>query len=163
MWGKDHIFGVFEEPYLEEWLAVGDKSYWRHWPCDDKGWPIHGHLVWASPQWWERKFRDYGLVRDIEIEQAIHRNLAGFFKQAIGRRCLFVLRRATNHRSSTAVAAADAQRACRVALGISPRVAADRLVVGVAEQSQHYPGLRLGICLGHDLGNTDLDTISPLT
>jgi SAM-dependent methyltransferase len=106
MWGKDHVFGVFEEPYLEEWLTVGDQSYWRHWPCDDKGWPIHGHLVWASPEWWERKFRDYGLVRDIAIEQAIHRNLAGFFKLATGRRCLFVLRRPGNRRSSAMIAAA---------------------------------------------------------
>jgi SAM-dependent methyltransferase len=105
MWGEDQIFGVFEEPYLEEWLTVGDESYWRHWPCDDKGWPIHGHLVWASPQWWERKFRDYGLVRDPEIEGTIHQDLAGFFKQVPGRRCLFVLRRSANHRSSTAVAA----------------------------------------------------------
>jgi len=32
MWGRDHVFGVFEEPYLEEWLSVGDASYWRHWP-----------------------------------------------------------------------------------------------------------------------------------
>jgi hypothetical protein len=106
MWGKDHVFGVFEEPYLEEWLAVGDQSYWRHWPCDDKGWPIHGHLVWASPDWWERKFGDYGLVRDIAIERAIHQNLADFFNQTTGRRCLFVLRRVANHRSSAAVAAA---------------------------------------------------------
>ena len=106
MWGKDRVFGVFEEPYLEEWLTVGDQSYWRHWPCDDKGWPVHGHLVWASPEWWEQKFHDYGLVRDITIEQAIHQNLASFFKQATGRRCLFVLRRVANHRSSAAVAAA---------------------------------------------------------
>jgi len=105
MWGKDHIFGVFEEPYLEEWLAVGDQSYWRHWPCDDKGWPIHGHLVWASAGWWERKFRDYGLIRDTVIEQAIHQNLGAFFEQAIGRRCLFVLRRPGNRRSSVTIAA----------------------------------------------------------
>ena len=106
MWGKDHVFGVFEEPYLEEWLAIGDQSYWRHWPCDDRGWPIHGHLVWASPEWWERKFRAYGLVRDTAIEQVIHQNLADFFNQATGRRCLFVLRRVANHRSSASVATA---------------------------------------------------------
>ena len=125
MWGEDQIFGVFEEPYLEEWLTVGDESYWRHWPCDDKGWPIHGHLVWASPQWWERKFRDYGLVRDSEIERAIHQDLAGFFNQVPGRRCLFVLRRAANHRSSTAVAAAmhGALAGCR---GNAAALPADR-------------------------------------
>ena len=106
MWGRDRIFGVFEEPYLDEWLAVGDGSYWRHWPCDEKGWPIHGHLVWASAGWWERKFRDHGLVRDTEIEQAIHQNLVTFFAEAMGRRCLFVLRRANNRRSSAQSAAA---------------------------------------------------------
>src|SRR6516165_5952675 len=105
MWGKDHVFGVFEEPYLDEWLAVGDQSYWRHWPCDDKGWPVHGHLLWASSDWWERKFRDYGLIRDTVIEQAIHQNLGAFFEQAIGRRCLFVLRRPGNRRSSVTIAA----------------------------------------------------------
>lgn len=106
MWGKDHVFGIFEEPYLAEWLTVGDQSYWRHWPCDDKGWPIHGHLVWASAGWWERKFREHGLVRDSVIEQAIHQDLATFFAQARGRRCLFVLRRPGNCISSAATAAA---------------------------------------------------------
>jgi SAM-dependent methyltransferase len=106
MWGNDLIFGIFEEPYLDEWLTVGDTSYWRHWPCDDKGWPLHGHLVWASAAWWERKFRDYGLVRDMTIEQVIHQNLATFFEHAGGRRSLFVLRRRANNRSSAMTAAA---------------------------------------------------------
>jgi Domain of unknown function (DUF4214)/Methyltransferase domain len=106
MWGKDTVFGEFEKPYLEEWLTVGERAYWRHWPCDPKGWPIHGHLVWAGAGWWERKFRDYGLVRDTAIEQAIHHNLASFFEQAVGRRCLFVLRRGDNRRSSATIAAA---------------------------------------------------------
>jgi SAM-dependent methyltransferase len=106
MWGRDLVFGKFEEPYLEEWVTVGDTSYWRHWPCDDKGWPLHGHLVWASSVWWERKFRDYGLVRDTTIEQIIHQNLATFFEHAGGRRSLFVLRRPANRRSSAVTAAA---------------------------------------------------------
>jgi SAM-dependent methyltransferase len=106
MWGRDHIFGIFEEPYLREWHTVGDQSYWRHWPCDHRGWPVHGHLVWASPQWWERKFAEYGFVRDTHIEQTIHRCLSSFFKHAIGRRCLFVLSREDNRRSSAARAAA---------------------------------------------------------
>ena len=104
MWGKDDVFGISEEPYLEEWLSVGDASYWRHWPCDDKGWPAHGHLVWASPTWWERKFSGYGLIRDRAVEQVIHRRLASFFEHTPGRRSLFVLRRCESQRSSPAVA-----------------------------------------------------------
>jgi SAM-dependent methyltransferase len=125
MWGEDRIFGVFEEPYLEEWLAVGAQSYWRHWPCDEKGWPIHGHLVWASPEWWEQKFHDYGLFRDYAIEQAVHQNLAGFFKEAIGRRCLFVLRRITNRRPSTTVAAAVHKALTRCSANPGARAAPD--------------------------------------
>jgi hypothetical protein len=121
MWGKDPIFGIFEEPYLEEWLAVGHGSYWRHWPCDDKGWPGHGHLVWASAHWWERKFREYGLIRDTEIEQAIHQDLAIFFEQAGGRRSLFVLRRANNRRSS-AMTAAAVRTALSGQFGVPPRI-----------------------------------------
>jgi SAM-dependent methyltransferase len=105
MWGHDRIFGVFEEPYLKEWLEVGAASYWRHWPCDHSGWPIHGHLVWANADWWEEKFRHHGLVRDEVIEQTIQLDLARFFEQAVGRRCLFVLRRPESRRASTAMAA----------------------------------------------------------
>jgi SAM-dependent methyltransferase len=105
MWGQDRIFGVFEEPYLREWLDVGAASYWRHWPCDQSGWPIHGHLVWANADWWERKFRHYGLVRDEVIEQTIQLDLAGFFELAVGRRSLFVLRRPESRCASAAVAA----------------------------------------------------------
>jgi SAM-dependent methyltransferase len=105
MWGKDDVFGITEEPYLDEWLTVGDASYWRHWPCDDKGWPLHGHLVWASPIWWEAKFAAYGLIRDRTVEKIIHRRLAGFFAHAPGRRSLFVLRRCESQKSSNAVAA----------------------------------------------------------
>ncbi len=93
MWGRDPIFGLFEEPYLAEWHAVGDDANWRHWPCDERGWPIHGHLVWASSPWWEQKFVEHGLVRDTVIESAIHGVLSPVFESARGRKCLFVLRR----------------------------------------------------------------------
>jgi hypothetical protein len=104
MWGNDDMFTPLEEPYLEEWLTVRDASYWRHWPCDDKGWPIHGHLVWASPAWWEAKFAAYGLIRDRTVERIIHRRLARFLENTPGRRTLFVLRRCKSRRSSAAVA-----------------------------------------------------------
>jgi hypothetical protein len=106
MWCRDSVFGVVEEPYLEEWRTVGDTSFWRHWRCDENGWPMHGHLVWASAAWWQRKFEAHGLVRDTTIEEVIHEHLACFFETAGGRRSLFVLRRAGSRKSSADVAAA---------------------------------------------------------
>lgn len=106
MWGTDRIFGMLEEQYIEEWQQVGDASYWRHWPCDARGWPLHGHLVWASSVWWERIFEAHGLVRDVEIERAIHARLGDFFTQSIGRRCLFVLHRRGSRKASAEVASA---------------------------------------------------------
>jgi len=105
MWGEDRVFGVVEGRYLDEWRSVGEKSFWRHWPCDQRGWPLHGHLVWSSPQWWERKFQACGFVRDTTIEVAIQEALSGFFQHAPGRRSLFVLRRVDNRRSSETGAA----------------------------------------------------------
>jgi hypothetical protein len=104
MWGTDRIFGMLEDQYIAEWQQVGDASYWRHWPCDAQGWPVHGHLVWASPAWWESTFVAHGLVRDETIERAIHAKLTGFYRVSAGRRCLFVLRRPGNRRASSEVA-----------------------------------------------------------
>ena len=106
MWGCDEVFGIAGEQNLPAWRAIGDASYWRHWPCDDRGWPEHGHLVWASPKWWTTKLAAHGLDRDTAIERVIHHHLATFFELAPGRRSLFVLRHRKNPASSAATAAA---------------------------------------------------------
>jgi hypothetical protein len=58
------------------------------------GWPTHGHLVWASPKWWEAQFEKHGLVRDRSIERVIHDllNEPFFKKEGVGRKSLFVLK-----------------------------------------------------------------------
>jgi SAM-dependent methyltransferase len=93
MFGTDDVFGTVFDAYLPEWRQAGEGEYWRYMHCDAKGWPMHGHLVWASPKWWESLFLKHGLVRDREIERAIHDLLRPFFeKHAPARRSLFVLR-----------------------------------------------------------------------
>jgi len=119
MFGSDPIFGAGEDPYLEEWRLVGDRSHWLHWPSDERGWPLHGHLIWASPAWWAGKFAAHGLVRDEVIEQVIQRRLAGFFRYAPGRRTLFVLRR-ENARTSSAAAAATIGATLAALPGLPP-------------------------------------------
>lgn len=95
MFGVDDVFGTAAQPYRPEWRAAGEQDYWRHLHCDAKGWPLHGHLVWASPRWWEALFARNGLERDRDAERSVHGRLRGFFDRvAPARRSLFVLRRA---------------------------------------------------------------------
>jgi SAM-dependent methyltransferase len=94
MFGRDDIFGEAFHPYLAQWRQAGEGSYWRHIHCDAKGWPLHGHLVWAGATWWERLFQRHGLARDRDIERHLQSTLKGFFNVlAPARRSLFVLRR----------------------------------------------------------------------
>jgi SAM-dependent methyltransferase len=93
MYGLDRIFGEVFSPYLGEWQDKKDSTYWRNLHCDDKGWPMHGHLIWASPEWWERSFAKQGLIRDVEIECTLQDLLSGFFsRHAPARKSLFILR-----------------------------------------------------------------------
>lgn len=69
MFGHDEVFGDVDIP-LPEWRAAGPETFWRHLHCDARGWPEHGHLVWASPSWWESRFAAHGLVRDKDSSAA---------------------------------------------------------------------------------------------
>lgn len=101
MFGPDDVFGEVAPPFLPEWRAAGPAQFWRHLHCDARGWPMHGHLVWASPQWWERQFEAHGLVRDRDIERSIHARLGAFFEHcAPARKTLFVLKHGDNRKGS---------------------------------------------------------------
>ncbi len=60
MFGNDSVFGTVFPQNLQQWQDIGDRDFFKHWPCDEKGWPMHGHMIWASPAWWTRQFNDYG-------------------------------------------------------------------------------------------------------
>lgn len=96
MFGYDKIFGEPFPTYIPEWEYIGGKSFWRHIHCDELGWPMHGHLIWASPIWWEAQFAKKGLIRDYEIEKYIQYGLNNFFKIAPGRKSIFILKKEEN-------------------------------------------------------------------
>jgi len=97
MFGDDDIFGCVFNTYLPQWSSSGGSSFWRHIHCDSKGWPLHGHLIWAESRWWEGVFRERGLVRDREIERRIHSLLATFFERsAPARKAFYVLKHKGN-------------------------------------------------------------------
>jgi SAM-dependent methyltransferase len=106
MFGEDDVFGSVFPPYLEEWKQVGIVDFWRDFDCSSTGWPMHGHLVWASVAWWERTANASGLVRDRVVEAAIQAELNEFFRLvAPARKSLFVLRYADNPQNPLDVAA----------------------------------------------------------
>lgn len=93
MFGEDDVFGQVFQQYLPAWREAGPDVFWTQLHCDAQGWPAHGHLVWAAPQWWEALFARHGLVRDREAERLIQARLAEFFAvRAPARKSLFVLR-----------------------------------------------------------------------
>jgi len=109
MFGADDVFGEVFGAYVRQWQAAGNDVLWRRLDCDPAGWPLHGHLVWASPPWWERQFAAHGLVRDRDVERAIHARLEPFFAENPARRCLFVLKHAGSRRDPrAAIAGIDA-------------------------------------------------------
>jgi len=95
MFGTDDVFGEVAPPLLPEWRAAGPSSFWRALHCDAEGWPMHGHLVWASPSWWEQRLAAHGLVRDRALERCVHADLDVFFERyAPARKSFFLLRHA---------------------------------------------------------------------
>lgn len=104
MFGMDDVFGEVFPIYVRSWQDTAS-GFFRQLDCDEKGWPKHGHLVWATPQWWEQQLAAHGLVRDRKLERAVHAELGGFFETSPARKCFFVLKHARNQRDSGDVAA----------------------------------------------------------
>lgn len=90
MFGVDEIFGNVFPQEVPNWRDLGDSSFFRHWPCDAKGWPMHGHMIWASPKWWSRQFEEHDLIRQSQIEQQIQKYLAKYFARAPARKSLTI-------------------------------------------------------------------------
>jgi len=105
MFGTDDVFGEVFGAYVSQWQAAGEQTLYRRLDCDPAGWPMHGHLVWASPVWWEQQFAAHGLVRDRAIERAVHTRLETFFAENPARKCLFVLKHEDNARNPQEVIA----------------------------------------------------------
>jgi hypothetical protein len=71
--GADPVFGTVFPLYLDSWqreAAHGLPFSTIH--VDERGYPIHGHLVWADSAWWVRQFEAHGFAREIDIERALH-------------------------------------------------------------------------------------------
>jgi SAM-dependent methyltransferase len=90
--GNDRIFGEVFPLYLEAWRTESSqKSLFSLLNVDDAGWPINGHLIWATSRWWQGIFEDAGFSRETGIEQALHQVYDPFFlASAPARKSFFV-------------------------------------------------------------------------
>ncbi len=87
--GQDSVFGTVFPLYLKDWEESG--HLFQTLPVDESGYPLHGHLIWADTHWWTDQFLQAGLVREIEIEKALHQKYDPYFDQtAPARRSFYI-------------------------------------------------------------------------
>ena len=90
--GPDPLFGTVFPLYLRVWEEDHPhQGVFRHLHVDESGYPQNGHLIWADSHWWVDQFENAGLVREKEIERALHRKYDPFFdRKAPARKSLYV-------------------------------------------------------------------------
>jgi SAM-dependent methyltransferase len=92
--GRDQVFGEVFPLDLEDWLPAAGRLDGKPLtliPVDEKGWPIHGHLVWATAGWWQAGFERAGFKREMDIERMLQSVYEPYFTHvAPGRKSLFV-------------------------------------------------------------------------
>ncbi len=93
--GDDPVFGTVFELYITEWIeAAAEARPFAMLEVDEHGFPLHGHLIWATADWWVHEFESSGLQRDRDAELELHREHDEFLLAAAPfRRALFVFRK----------------------------------------------------------------------
>jgi SAM-dependent methyltransferase len=90
--GRDAVWGEVFPLYIPSWRAdVAAGRPFRDLHVDKDGYPHHGHLIWASPDWWIGQFEKAGFRREAVIERAVHTAYdSDFEREAIARKAFFV-------------------------------------------------------------------------
>jgi SAM-dependent methyltransferase len=105
-YGRDAVFGEAFPMTLHEWRE--DAARGRHFAnleVDERGYPVHGHLVLATTEWWVTRFEATGLQRAPEIERAIHGHYDAYFDaQSPARKPLYVFGKGVAAEEASALA-----------------------------------------------------------
>jgi SAM-dependent methyltransferase len=78
-YGDDEVFGVVNPIVLAEWEDAPGGLF-PLLPVDDAGYPLHGHLIWATTGWWCQRLEAAGLRRERELERALHAIYDTYFR-----------------------------------------------------------------------------------
>jgi hypothetical protein len=87
--GDDIVFGTVFPHYVEAWDRESSGGLLRTLHVEETGYPIHGHLTWASAAWWVQRFEAAGFTRDVEIERALHGKYDGYMTRRSPARCAY--------------------------------------------------------------------------
>jgi len=91
VYGTDPVFGNVFLDFLAE---PTPSTLFRRVHVDDRGYPLHGHLIWATWDWWVDRFAAAGLERRPAVEEAVQARYGAHWKAATpARQSLFVFRR----------------------------------------------------------------------
>lgn len=97
-YGIDPVFGEPFPMYIPTWRRDADRGRpFRDLLVDADGYPLYGHLIWATAAWWTNAFASAGLGRDADTEAAVQRAHGSYFDAVPSRRPMFVLRRSRAH------------------------------------------------------------------
>ena len=90
--GDDDVFGLIHGYWVEQWRQeCANHVQFRSIPCDEMGFPLMGHLVWADSTWWERTMAVHGLVRLRDCERLLHRKFDALMAYSDARRSYFLM------------------------------------------------------------------------
>jgi SAM-dependent methyltransferase len=93
--GNDEVFGEVFPVYFADWHDdIAAEQPFRVLHCDDDGYPMHGHLIWAHTAWWVAQFEAAGFTRRPALERELYERAADHFRAAPARRSFYVFSRA---------------------------------------------------------------------
>jgi SAM-dependent methyltransferase len=92
-YGRDEVFGEVFPVYVSDWHDdIAAHRPFRVLHCDDDGYPMNGHLIWAHTTWWIAQFEAAGFARQPTVELELHERYAYHFQAAPARRSFYVFR-----------------------------------------------------------------------
>lgn len=90
--GNDDVYGLVHGYWIEQWReACANHVQFRDIPCDETGFPLMGHLVWADSTWWERTMAAHGLIRLRDCERLLHQQFDKAMAYSDARRSYFLM------------------------------------------------------------------------
>lgn len=105
VFGRDPVFGQVFPLYIDAWEQEAQEGVnFSVVEVDDKGYPIHGHLIWADSQWWVRWFERQGFQREVEIERALHEKYDDYMNKAsVARKTYYVFSKEGREKCNRAI------------------------------------------------------------